>query len=189
MTRCILTQALADELKPKDKLYDMTAIGHPGFGIRVLPSARKNWFYRFRIKNSVRMAILGQASWMKFETALKTYQIAKTKKDQGIEPKGVNPTLAEAEFLFYQLFKVFEHGNILPSDLQNEPTLEAFADYYKVHTAAVKKLAAYSLLKLYSKGEGVRVLPYPVAVMNAFWNGVEFRWKQLAVSSAIRFFS
>ena len=175
MARAIITKELVDELTPKEKLYDITAIGHPGFGIRVLPSGRKNWFYRYRIKNSVRIAILGQASWMKFETALKQYQIAKAKKDQGIEPKGVNPTRAEAEFLFYQLFRAFEHGNNLPAELQNEPTLEAFADHYKVHTAAVKKLAAYSLLKLYGKGEGVRVLAYPVAVMTAFWNGVEFR--------------
>lgn len=121
------------------------------------------------------MVILGQTSWMQLKPALKKYQIAKAEKDQGIEPKGVNPTLAEAEYLFYYMYKAYERGNNLPAELQNEPTLEAFADYYRVHTAAVKKLAAYGLFKIYSKDNNIHVLTYPVAVMNAFYNYVEFR--------------
>jgi hypothetical protein len=175
MARHYITQELVDELTPKDKLYDITAIGYPGFGVRVLPSGRINYFYRYRIKNSVRMAILGQASWMNYQSALHRYKKYKDLKDQGIEPKGVNPTAEEADFLFVELFMFFDRGKELPLSIRNEPTIEEFADHFRVHPAAVKKLAAYDQLKLFKSGEDVRVIPYPVTIKTSCRNGLQIR--------------
>jgi hypothetical protein len=176
MARHYITQELVDELKPREKLYDLTAIGHPGFGIRVQPSGRQNWFYRYRIKNSVRMAILGQASWMKLGPALTKYK--KTRelwKTQGLEPRGVNPTAEEADFLFVELFMFFERGKELPLSIRNEPTIEEFADHFRVHPAAVKKLAAYDQLKLFKSGDNLRVIPYPITIKTSCRNGLHIR--------------
>jgi hypothetical protein len=176
VARCILTQELVDELTPKEKLYDITAIGYPGFGVRVLPSARKNYFYRYRIKNSVRMAILAQTSWMTLEGALTKYK--KTRelwKTQGLEPRGVNPTAEEADFLFVELFMFFEYGKELPLSIRNEPTIEEFADHFRVHPAAVKKLAAYDQLKLFKSGDSLRVIPYPITIKTSCLNGLHIR--------------
>jgi hypothetical protein len=173
MTRCLLTQELVDTLTPKDKLFDMTAVGHPGFGLRTHPSGRKNWFYRYRIKDSVRMVILGQTSWMKFGLALTKYKNFRDMKLQGIEPKGVNPTAMEADFLYFKLFDIVDSRQGLPSALREDPTIEKFADYFNVHTTAVKKLAAYDQLKLFPKDGNTCVRAYPLTIKTSFLNGLE----------------
>ena len=85
-----------DDLPLKEKYYDLTATGYPGFGLRIHPAGLKNWFYRYRIKNSVRIITLGSTSCMNFNGALKGYKVAKDLRSQGIDPKGVNPTSDEA---------------------------------------------------------------------------------------------
>jgi hypothetical protein len=37
MARHSITQELVDSLEPKDRYFDITAIGHRGFGVRVSP--------------------------------------------------------------------------------------------------------------------------------------------------------
>jgi hypothetical protein len=172
MTRCLLTQELVDTLTPKDKHFDMTAIGHPGFGLRTHPSGRKNWFYRYRIKDSVKMVILGQTSWMKFGQALTKYRKFRDMKLQGIEPKGVNPTAMEADFVFSKLFNIFYSHKQLPQCLQDDPTIDVLADYFEVHSTAIKKLAAYGLIKLFDKDAHSRVIFYPQSIKCRYLNGL-----------------
>ena len=175
MTRCILTQGLIDELKPKEKRYDMTDIDHPGFGCRVLPSGRLNWFMRYRVKDSVRMVILGQTSWMRLGPALSKFKMFKNLRAQGEEPRGVNPTAEEADYMYYELFKIYDRGLSVPQQIQGEPEIEAFADFFKVHPAAVRKLAAYGQVKLIKNGDSVRVMAYPVTIKTSFVNGLQIR--------------
>ena len=121
------------------------------------------------------MVVLGQTSWMKLGPALAKFKTFKDLKAQGVEPRGVNPTAAEADYMYYELFKIYDRGLAVPRQIQGEPEIEAFADFFKVHPAAVKKLAAYGQVKLIKSGDSIRVMPYPVTIKTSFVNGLQIR--------------
>ena len=174
MARHYITQELVDELTPKEKLYDITGIGYPGFGVRVLPSGRKYSFYRYRIKNSVRMVKLGWTTCLSLPSALSRYKRYKNRKDAGEDVKGPNVNNEEADYLLIQLYEIFDFGRDLPIPVRNEPTIDEFADHFRVHPASVKKLAGYNLLKCVQRDDEIRVIAYPRAITTFCHTGRSF---------------
>jgi len=174
MTRVIITQELIAGLTPRPKLFDVTGIGFPGFGCRILPSGRKYWFYRFRRGASVRMVNLGWATWISLHTALSRYKRYKKRKDAGEDLKGSNVNVEEADYLLVQLYEIFDFGRDLPLNVRNEPSIEKFADHFRVHVSAVKILAGYNLLKCVKRRDEIRVINYPRAITTFCENGLHF---------------
>jgi hypothetical protein len=174
MTRAIITPELIAGLTPRPKLFDITGIGFPGFGCRILPSGRKYWFYRFRRGASVRMVNLGWATWISLHTALSRYKRYKNRKDAGEDVKGPNVNAEEADYLLIQLYEIFDFGRDLPIPVRNEPTIEEFADHFRVHPASVKKLAGYNLLKCVKRDDAIRVIAYPRAITTFCHTGRSF---------------
>jgi hypothetical protein len=175
MTRCLFTQELVDSLTPLENLFDMTAKGYPGFGLRTLPSGRKNWFYRYRIKDSVRMVILGQTSWMKLPQAFRLYGEARDQKWQGIDPKGQSTacaTIAEADHLYYELFTMI-NGKRFPEQLKNDTPLAEFARYFHVQPAAVKKLDTYQQLAVFEEDGQTLVRVFIHTIEESYRAGLE----------------
>ena len=175
MARQYITQELVDGLTPKEKLFDVTGIGFPGFGCRILPSGRKYWFYRYRIGASVRMAHLGWATWISLHTALSRYKRYKVRKDAGEDVKGRNLDAEEADFLLIQLHEIFDYGRDLPLSVRDEPAIEIFADHFRVHVSSVKILAGYNLLKCVKRDDEIRIIVYPKAITTFCHNGRSFR--------------
>jgi len=174
MARAIITPELIAGLTPRPKLFDVTGIGFPGFGCRILPSGRKYWFYRFRRGASVRMVSLGWATCISLPTALSRYKLCKKRKDAGEDIKGPNANAEEADFLLVQLNEIFDYGQNLPPSVGSEPTIEEFADHFRVHSAAVKKLAGYNLLKCIQRDDKISVIAYPRAITTFCHNGRSF---------------
>ena len=89
--RMELTDEIVAKLQPRKQTYDATAAGDPGFGVRILPSGVKTWFYRYRIKDSVRLMRLGRTSWLNYAGALGQYKRARDERLRGFDPQGRSP--------------------------------------------------------------------------------------------------
>jgi hypothetical protein len=174
MARHFITPELIAGLTPRPKLFDITGIGFPGFGCRILPSGRKYWFYRFRRGASVRMVKLGWTTYLRLPSALSRYKRYKNRKDAGEDVKGPNVNAEEADYLLIQLIEIFDYGYDLPLSVRNEPTIDKFADHFRVHPASVKILAGYSLLKCVRRDDEIRVIAYPRAILTFRNNGRSF---------------
>ena len=126
MSRHYITQELVDSLEPKDRYFDVTAIGHRGFGVRVNPKGRKTWFYRYRLGGSIRFLNLGYTTSIGLDAALSKYKGVKAKRDEGEDPQGWSPAAQEADYLFMELFKIFDIGKKPPPPIHDLPTLAEF---------------------------------------------------------------
>jgi hypothetical protein len=172
MARHSISQKLVDSLVPKDRYFDITAIGHRGFGVRVSPKGRKCWFYRYRLGGSIRFLNLGYTTSMGLDAALSKYKSLKTKRDEGEDPQGWSPAAQEADYLFMELFKIFDYGKKLPSPIHDLPTLDDFSLHFRVHPSSVRKLASYKLVGLVEKGGETCVVPYPLRITASFLSGL-----------------
>ena len=171
MSRHYITQELVDSLEPKDRYFDVTAIGHRGFGVRVNPKGRKTWFYRYRLGGSIRFLNLGYTTSIGLDAALSKYKGVKAKRDEGEDPQGWSPAAQEADYLFMELFKIFDIGKKLPP-LHDFPTLDEFSLHFRVHPSSVRKLTSYKLVGLIEKGGETRVVPYPLRITASFLSGL-----------------
>lgn len=159
--RTELTQELVDILQPRNSRYDATDIGNPGFGVRIYPSGVKTYFYRYRIKDSVRFMRLGRASWLRLASAKDMYQRARDKRLQGFDPQGFLSHPVEQE-AFYKLCEIGYDLNTtgaLPEKLGVEPTIEEFAFHYNMSLSAVRKLAVQEYLLLLEREGRTVVVP------------------------------
>ena len=173
MARHFLSQKLVDSLEPKDKYYDITAIGHRGFGVRVSPKGRKTWFFRYRLGGSIRFLNLGYTSSMGLDAALIKYKGVKAKRDEGEDPRGWSPAAQDADHLFMELFKIFDYGKKLPPpSIRHLPTLDEFSLHFRVHPSSVRKLASYKLVGLVEKGGETCVVPYSLRITASFRGGL-----------------
>ena len=172
MARHFITQKLVDSLEPKDRYFDVTAIGHRGFGVRVSPKGRKTWFYRYRLGGSIRFMNLGYTTTMGLEAALIKYKSLKAKRDEGEDPRGWSPAAQEADYLFMELFKIFDFGKKLPPPIHHLPTLDEFSLHFRVHPSSVRKLASYNLIGLVEKKGETRVILYPQRIITSGRNGL-----------------
>jgi len=75
---------LIESLKPTDAMQDLRE-GH-GFGIRVLPSGIKTWFFIYRIDGKRRFMNLGHYPSIKLSVARKKYRDAFDLYEQGKDP-------------------------------------------------------------------------------------------------------
>lgn len=97
------TDKMIDNLKPRDRMYDTREAD--GFGIRVLPSGVKTWFYMYRFDGKRRFLNLGHYPGLSLADARKKHRDALTQVESGIDPLGAvealrvqrqkTPTVAE----------------------------------------------------------------------------------------------
>lgn len=76
-----------ESLKPADKINDVREAN--GFGIRVLPSGVKTWFFIYRIDGKRRFMNLGHYPSISLSEARKKYRTAYDLYEQGKDPAGL----------------------------------------------------------------------------------------------------
>jgi hypothetical protein len=162
--RIALTDDVVDKLRPREFRYDATDPGQPGFGVRVHPTGTKTFFYRYRIKDTVRMMRLGRASFLPCAAALIKYQRARKQRLSGIDPQGKHPTTQESEYVLWEIWASYDTTGGLPEALLGSPTEEEVAAYYGVTVAAIRKLAAFGYLSLLERGGSRVVVPLHNAI-------------------------
>jgi len=122
--------------------------------------------------NSIRFMNLGYITTMGLEAALIKYKSLKAKRDEGEDPRGWSPAAQEADYLFMELFKIFDFGKKLPPPIHHLPTLDEFSLHFRVHPSSVRKLASYNLVGLVEKGGKTRVIPYPLRITSSCLDGL-----------------
>jgi hypothetical protein len=162
--RIALTDDVVDKLRPREFRYDATDPGNPGFGVRVHPTGVKTYFYRYRIKDSVRKMRLGRVSYLPFGAAIKKYERARNQRLQGIDPQGKHPTTQEAEHVLFEMWISYDTTGGLPEALLGSPTEEEVAAHYGVTVAAIRKLIAFGYLSLLERGGRRVVVPLHNAI-------------------------
>jgi len=170
--RTQLTQELVDGLEARPARYDATDRGNPGFGVRIYPSGVKTYFYRYRIKDSVRFMRLGRASYTRLSAAKAQYQRARDKRLQGIDPQGWwNPVGQEAMMKVFDIWHDLDTTGRLPEKLGDEPTLEEFSAHYGMSKGSVRKLAAKEYLALLEREGRTVVVPLKHNILRDVNNG------------------
>jgi hypothetical protein len=169
--RMELTDDVVAKLKPRNQKYDATAAGYPGFGVRIHPSGVKTWFYRYRIKDSVRMMRLGRTSYTSYYAAMVAYRRARKLRLLGRDPQGAHPVNQEAFYVLFDIWDVILNDGGLPDTLGETPSLEDFAAHFKVSVAAINKLAVYGCLTLREKEGMTVVVPLWYAIRHAVEEG------------------
>lgn len=169
--RTQLTQELVDNLEPRETRYDATDIGNPGFGVRVYPSGVKTWFYRYRMRDSVRLMPLARTSYTRLSAAKIQYQRARDKRLQGIDPQGRHPVNEEAFQKLFDIWHELDTTGGLPEELGDEPTLEEFAAFYGMSKGSVRKLAAYEYVTLLEREGRTVVVPLKFKILRDIGNG------------------
>jgi len=83
-----------ENLKPQDKITDVRE--NNGFGIRVLPSGVKTWFFIYRIDGKRRFMNLGHYPGISLSEARRKYRTAYNLFEQGKDPAALEEQAAEA---------------------------------------------------------------------------------------------
>ncbi len=76
--------------QPRERLYEIPEAGNPGFVLRVHPTGRKVWMYRYRIDGRLRRLSLGvyrdDDRGVSLAEARRRYFIARTLREAGTDP-------------------------------------------------------------------------------------------------------
>jgi hypothetical protein len=162
--RIELSDEVVAKLKPRNQKFDATAVGFPGFGVRVHPTGVKTFFYRYRLNGTVRMMRLGRTSYLPLGAALIKYRRARNQRLQGIDPQGRHPTTEEALHVLFEMWISYDTTGGLPEALSGTPSEQDFAAYYGVTVAAIRKLAAFGYLSVVERGDSRVVVPLHLAI-------------------------
>ncbi|MCG8073863.1 MAG: tyrosine-type recombinase/integrase [Candidatus Thiodiazotropha taylori] len=88
-------------LKPKEKRYEVSELNGHGFGVRVLPSGKKTFIYRYKLNGKTRGMMLGSyepgTKYGSLAEAHKRHANARAKLKEGVDPGAIKQAKIQAE--------------------------------------------------------------------------------------------
>ncbi len=137
-----ITNPVADALKPRAKAYECMDTIIPGFGIRVLPSGVKSYFFRYRFRGKRNRIKLGRATATNIADAREKARRHFSAVDNGEDPagerrrqKGQISSLGQFLDDEYQDYMTKESGH-RTGDVQVARIRSSFRDYLDRELAA-----------------------------------------------------